>query len=220
MDGQIPFSENHPRPAADAAGRRYLYRLESVSRLVGARDGLLRLERRFGPPRDFSCPMLDGLRKQLPPTRAIYTIEVSETPPPLPPIGGQDKPKLFLLRIARNSRVFLDLTGIADSRTAAAGRIYFGIDAAIGARRESPNLGLPLADIDIHLGGRWVRANRRLLGLLAAQIGTRSSQPLAQASAASRFAAAFNDNGSPSSKRLPRIASSKVGGGGSSCRST
>ena len=53
----------------------YVYRTETLARMLKANEPLLRLERQFGPPHDYPQKMLEKVRKQLPANRAVYRLE-------------------------------------------------------------------------------------------------------------------------------------------------
>lgn len=133
-----------------------LFRIEEIDRLIDLEEPVLRLSRHFGPPRDYPHAVLERVRKQLPVTRAVYTLEGFREPPPLPIAGGAQCARAIVLRISTDSVSFLDLTGLPDERLRVQGQIYFGIDNAVtGTSQLSPNLGIPFSDIQVWLEHRW-----------------------------------------------------------------
>jgi len=146
----------------------YLYRIEDIDRLLEAKESVLRLNRHFGPPRDYPHAMLETVRKQLPVTRAVYKLDGFRQPPRLPATSGLDQPSALVLRIATYGASFIDLTGIPDERLLANGQVYFGIDdAATGASQHSPNLAIAFDDIDAWVGNRWRKLTHGLIEGLA-----------------------------------------------------
>lgn len=134
----------------------HLFRIEEIDRLIGPKEPVLRLSRHFGPPRDYPHAMLETVRKQLPVTRAVYTLEGFRQPPRLPTNTGLERAQAIVLRIPTDSASFLELTGLPDERLRTSGQIYFGIDDAVAGNTQfSPNLGIPFADIQAWVGNRW-----------------------------------------------------------------
>lgn len=136
----------------------YVYRAEKRSRLLRAKDQVLRLERQFGPPLDYPQKMLETVRKQLPASRAVYRLEC-QTRAPQP--NGADT---VVLRIPARNALFAEVTRIADERNLASGVIYFGVDDAVNStNRLSPNLAIPFGKIDVLVGDKWLPLPAALL---------------------------------------------------------
>ena len=129
----------------------YVYRAETLARLLKAKEPVLRLERQFGPPHDYPQKMLETVRKQLPASRAVYRLECQTRAPK--PNGAET----IVLRIPARNALFAEVTRIADERNLASGVIYFGVDDAVNpTNRLSPNLSIPYEKVDVRLGDLWL----------------------------------------------------------------
>ncbi|CAG0941341.1 MAG: hypothetical protein EFKGCFLK_01362 [Rhodocyclaceae bacterium] len=143
--------------------KNYVYRTESLARLLKAKEPFLRLERQFGPPFDYPQKMLETVRKQLPASRAVYRLEC-QTRAPQP--NGAD---IVVLRIPARNALFAEVTRIADERNLASGVIYFGVDDAVSpTNRVSPRLAIPFEKVDVQVDGRWLPLTREILASLTA----------------------------------------------------
>ncbi|MDT3735277.1 MAG: hypothetical protein ROZ00_03515 [Denitratisoma sp.] len=136
----------------------YVYRAETLSRLLKSKEPVLRLERQFGPPHDYPQKMLETVRKQLPASRAVYRLEC-QTRVPQP--NGADT---VILRIPARNALFAEVTRIVDERNQSSGVVYFGVDDAVSpTNRLSPNLAIPFEKIDVLVGDKWLPATSVLL---------------------------------------------------------
>ena len=140
----------------------YVYRAETLARLLKAKEPVLRLERQFGPPHDYPQKMLETVRKQLPASRAVYRLECQTRAPK--PNGAET----VVLRIPARNALFAEVTRIADERNLASGVIYFGVDDAVNpTNRLSPNLAIPFEKIDVQVGGNWMPLTAAILNQLS-----------------------------------------------------
>lgn len=141
----------------------YVYRSETLSRLLKSKEPVLRLERQFGPPHDYPQKMLETVRKQLPASRAVYRLEC-QTRAPQP--DGADS---VVLRIPARNALFAEVTRIVDERNQSSGVVYFGVDDAVSpTNRLSPNLAIPYEKIDVLFGDKWLPLTTALLDKIPA----------------------------------------------------
>lgn len=141
----------------------YVYRSETLSRLLKSKEPVLRLERQFGPPHDYPQKMLETVRKQLPASRAVYRLEC-QTRAPLR--NGADS---VVLRIPARNALFAEVTRIVDERNQSSGVVYFGVDDAVSpTNRLSPNLAIPYEKIDVLFGDKWLPLTAALLDKIPA----------------------------------------------------
>lgn len=141
----------------------YVYRSETLSRLLKSKEPVLRLERQFGPPHDYPQKMLETVRKQLPASRAVYRLEC-QTRAPQP--DGADS---VVLRIPARNALFAEVTRIVDERNQSSGVVYFGVDDAVSpTNRLSPNLAIPYEKIDVLFGDKWLPLTAALLDKIPA----------------------------------------------------
>ena len=142
----------------------YVYRIERFSRLLDSQEKVLRLVRQFGPPRDYPHAMLENLRKQLPPAKAVYRLECLCKQPRDP--ARKESPMLtsVVLRIPERNALFAEVTRLPDERSPDSGLIYFGVDDAVSpTNRLSPNLFIPFAKIDALIGEKWLPLSHNAL---------------------------------------------------------
>jgi hypothetical protein len=141
----------------------YVYRSETLSRLLKSKEPLLRLERQFGPPHDYPQKMLETVRKQLPASRAVYRLEcLTRAPRP-------DNADSVVLRIPARNALFAEVTRIVDERNQSSGVVYFGVDDAVSpTNRLSPNLAIPYEKIDVLFGDKWLPLTAALLDKIPA----------------------------------------------------
>lgn len=141
----------------------YVYRSETLSRLLKSKEPVLRLERQFGPPHDYPQKMLETVRKQLPASRAVYRLEcLTRAPRP----DGADS---VVLRIPARNALFAEVTRIVDERNQSSGVVYFGVDDAVSpTNRLSPNLAIPYEKIDVLFGDKWLPLTAALLDKIPA----------------------------------------------------
>lgn len=141
----------------------YVYRSETLSRLLKSKEPLLRLERQFGPPHDYPQKMLETVRKQLPASRAVYRLECQTR---VPQRNGADS---VVLRIPARNALFAEVTRIVDERNQSSGVVYFGVDDAVSpTNRLSPNLAIPYEKIDVLFGDKWLPLTVALLDKIPA----------------------------------------------------
>jgi hypothetical protein len=140
----------------------YVYRAESLARLLKAKEPLLRLERHFGPPHDYPQKLLETVRKQLPANRAVYRLECLTR---MPRQNGADT---VLLRIPVRNAFFAEVTRVPDERNQSSGVVYFGVDDAVSpTNRTSPHLGIPYEKVDVKVGSVWLPLSDHILESLA-----------------------------------------------------
>lgn len=141
----------------------YVYRSETLSRLLKSKEPVLRLERQFGPPHDYPQKMLETVRKQLPASRAVYRLECQTR---VPQRNGADS---VVLRIPARNALFAEVTRIVDERNQSSGVVYFGVDDAVSpTNRLSPNLAIPYGKIDVLFGDKWLPLTAALLDKIPA----------------------------------------------------
>jgi hypothetical protein len=141
----------------------YVYRSETLSRLLKSKEPVLRLERQFGPPHDYPQKMLETVRKQLPASRAVYRLECQTRAPQR---NGADS---VVLRIPARNALFAEVTRIVDERNQSSGVVYFGVDDAVSpTNRLSPNLAIPYEKIDVLFGDKWLPLTAALLDKIPA----------------------------------------------------
>lgn len=141
----------------------YVYRSETLSRLLKSKEPVLRLERQFGPPHDYPQKMLETVRKQLPASRAVYRLECQTR---APQSNGADA---VVLRIPARNALFAEVTRIVDERNQSSGVVYFGVDDAVSpTNRLSPNLAIPYEKIDVLFGDKWLPLTAALLDKIPA----------------------------------------------------
>lgn len=141
----------------------YVYRSETLSRLLKSKEPVLRLERQFGPPHDYPQKMLETVRKQLPASRAVYRLECQTR---VPQRNGADS---IVLRIPARNALFAEVTRIVDERNQSSGVVYFGVDDAVSpTNRLSPNLAIPYEKIDVLFGDKWLPLTAALLDKIPA----------------------------------------------------
>ncbi|GIK24144.1 MAG: hypothetical protein K8F32_06760 [Rhodocyclaceae bacterium] len=141
----------------------YVYRSETLSRLLKSKEPVLRLERQFGPPHDYPQKMLETVRKQLPASRAVYRLECQTR---VPQRNGADS---VVLRIPARNALFAEVTRIVDERNQSSGVVYFGVDDAVSpTNRLSPNLAIPYEKIDVLFGDKWLPLTAALLDKIPA----------------------------------------------------
>ncbi|PWB40922.1 MAG: hypothetical protein C3F19_07945 [Rhodocyclales bacterium] len=141
----------------------YVYRSETLSRLLKSKEPVLRLERQFGPPHDYPQKMLETVRKQLPASRAVYRLECQTR---VPQRNGADS---VVLRIPARNALFAEVTRIVDERNQSSGVVYFGVDDAVSpTNRLSPNLAIPYEKIDVLFGDKWLPLTVALLDKIPA----------------------------------------------------
>lgn len=141
----------------------YVYRSETLSRLLKSKELVLRLERQFGPPHDYPQKMLETVRKQLPASRAVYRLECQTR---VPQRNGADS---VVLRIPARNALFAEVTRIVDERNQSSGVVYFGVDDAVSpTNRLSPNLAIPYEKIDVLFGDKWLPLTAALLDKIPA----------------------------------------------------
>lgn len=141
----------------------YVYRAESLARLLKAKEPLLRLDRHFGPPHDYPQKLLETVRKQLPANRAVYRLECQTR---MPRQNGADT---VLLRIPVRNAFFAEVTRIPDERNQSSGVVYFGVDDAVSpTNRISPRLGIPYEKVDVKVGSVWLPLSKDVVERLVA----------------------------------------------------